>query len=100
MASFRTEVSHQLGKEPATDRLKTFLDQVGERYKDQVSHLDGEWNDNVLTFALTTFGFKIDGVLTVEEEVATLEGKLPFAALAFRGKIEGGIAKEFERALR
>ena len=99
MASFHTEVPHKIGKEQATQKLKAFLDQVAERYKDQVSHLDGEWNENILTFSLTTYGFKIDGTLTVEEEVATLDGKLPFAALAFRGKIEGGIAKELERAL-
>jgi len=99
MPSFSTEVPHEIGKEQATERLKSFLDQVSERYKGQVSHLGGDWNDNVLTFSLTTFGFKIDGTLTVEEEKASLEGQLPFAALAFRGKIEGGIAKELQKAL-
>ena len=72
--------------------MRAFLDQVRERYKDQVSELSGDWNDNVLTFGLTTFGFKISGTLTVEEEVAKLDGQLPFPAMAFRGKIEGGIA--------
>lgn len=99
MPEFNTEISHGLGKEQATEKLKTFLDKVSEKYKDQVSELEGEWADNVLNFALTTFGFKIDGVLTVEEDVARLSGKLPFAAAMFKGKIESSIASELEKAL-
>lgn len=99
MPSFKTEVPHQLGKEQAVEKLRTFLDGVAEKYKDQVSKLDGNWSDNVLDFSLTTFGFAIKGKLTVEDEVAQLDGTLPFAALAFRGKIEKGIASELARAL-
>ena len=99
MPEFRTEIAHELGKEQATEKLKSFLDRVSERYKDQVSELTGDWTDNVLKFALTTFGFKIDGVLTVDEDVARLEGKLPFAAAMFKGKIESSIASELKKAL-
>lgn len=99
MPSFNTEVAHQLGKEKAVERLSSFLDSVAEKYKDQVSKMDGTWSDNVLDFSLTTFGFTITGKLTVEDEVARLDGKLPFAAVAFRGKIEKGISTELERAL-
>ncbi|HJN12681.1 MAG: polyhydroxyalkanoic acid system family protein [Pirellulaceae bacterium] len=99
MPSFKTEVPHQLGKEKAIEKLSSFLDDVAEKYKDQVSKLDGDWSDNVLDFSLTTYGFSITGKLTVDEEVARLDGQLPFAAVAFRGKIEKGIASELERAL-
>jgi hypothetical protein len=99
MPEFRTEIAHELGQEQATEKLKSFLDRVSERYKDQVSELTGDWTDNVLKFALTTFGFTIDGVLTVEEDVARLEGKLPFAAAMFKGKIESSIASELKKAL-
>ncbi len=99
MPSFKTEVPHHLGKEQAVERLRSFLDGVAEKYKDQVSSLDGNWTDNILDFALTTFGFSVTGKLTVEEDVARLDGQLPFAAVAFRGKIEKGIASELERAL-
>ena len=99
MPEFSTEISHSLGKEEALARLKSFLDQVSERYKDQVSELKGEWNDNVLNFMLTTYGFTVDGQLTVEEDAARLHGKLPFAAAMFKGKIEGSIASELKKAL-
>ena len=99
MPSFGSEVAHQLGQEAAIACLKTFLDRVRERYQDQVSKLDGEWKDHVLTFSLTTYGFTIDGTLTVEENNVTLSGTLPFAAVAFRGKIEKSISNELEKAL-
>lgn len=99
MPSFTTEVPHTLGKEKAVEKLRSFLEGVVEKYKDQVSKMEGDWSDNVLDFALTTYGFSISGKLTVEEDVAKLDGQLPFAAVAFRGKIEKGIAGELERAL-
>jgi len=99
MPSFKTEVPHNLGKEQAVEKLQSFIDGVAAKYKDQVSKLDGNWTDNVLDFALTTFGFSITGKLTVDENVAKLDGQLPFAALAFRGKIEKGITEELEKAL-
>ncbi len=99
MPGFRTEVPHPLSKDDATEKLKVFLDQVRERYKDQVSAIEGDWADNKLDFSLTTFGFTIKGLLTVEDKNAVLEGQLPFAALAFKGKIEQGIKSELEKAL-
>jgi hypothetical protein len=99
MPSFSTEVDHTLGQEQATERLKGFVTQVGERYKDQVSQMDGEWIENVLKFALTTYGFNISGALTVEEKRVLLKGDLPFAAMMFRGKIEQSIADELRKAL-
>lgn len=99
MPGFSTEVAHQLGRQEATERLKGFLDKVQEKYKDQVKNLEGEWEEHILTFSFRTFGFNISGKLTVEEELAKLEGKLPFAAVAFRGKIEKGIREQLEKTL-
>ena len=99
MPSFNAEVPHNLGKEVAIEKLHSFLTGVAEKYKDQVSKLDGQWSENILDFSLTTYGFSITGKLTVEEEVALLDGQLPFAAVAFRGKIQKGIASELARAL-
>ncbi len=99
MPAFRTEVPHGLGQEQATQRLMAFLEKVQEHYKDQVSAIDGAWEDNKLNFSLKTFGFTITGGLTVLESVAVLEGQLPFAAAPFKGKIQQGIQNELEKAL-
>ena len=99
MPKFNTEVNHPFSTEEAAERLKAFMDRIAERYGDRLSQLDGEWTENVLNFSLTTYGFKISGALTVEDKIVKLNGQLPFAAMAFRGKIEGGIAKELQRVL-
>jgi hypothetical protein len=99
MPSFSTEVEHQLGQEEATKRLTKLIEQVRQQYSDFVTELNGEWAENVLTFSLKTYGFKIDGTLTVDDQLARLSGNLPFAALAFRGKIEQSIVGELRREL-
>lgn len=99
MPSFNTEVEHQLGQDQATKRLQGLLDQVRQQYSQFVTRLDSHWVDNVLTFSLETYGFKIEGNLTVEDELVRLSGKLPLAAVAFRGKIEQSIVGELRRKL-
>jgi hypothetical protein len=99
MPAFQVNVPHNLGQEEALGRLKVFLEKVAERYKDQISKLEGNWVDNVLTFAMTTYGFAISGKLTVDDSAAHIEGQLPFAAFAFKGKIEKTIADEIAKRL-
>lgn len=99
MPSFNTEVPHSLGRDEAREKLKNFLDNVAKLYKDQVSNLEGNWNENELNFSFTSYGFAIKGDLTVEEDKARIKGQLPFAAAPFRGKIEQSIAGELKKAL-
>jgi hypothetical protein len=60
---------------------------------------EGKWEDNVLTFALTTYGFTISGTITVEDSEVKLQGQLPFAALPFKGKIEQSFAAALQKKL-
>ena len=99
MPGFTTEVPHNLGQQAAIEKLRGFAARVQEKYKDQVSSMTGDWNDNIINYAMTTYGFTISGVLTVEEQLAKLEAQLPFAALAFKGKIEQSFAGEIKKAL-
>lgn len=99
MPEFCTEVRHDLGAPEATDRLTRFVEQVRSQYQEQVSQVDGQWQDHVLTFSITTYGFTIDGTLAVHDDRAEVRGTLPFAALPFRGKIEQSIASELRREL-
>ncbi len=99
MPGFVTEVPHQLGQAGAVEKLRGFLDQVKQRYPKEISDIEGSWSENVLSYALTTFGIKIDGTLTVEEESIRMEGKLPFAAMMFKGKISESIRVALEKAV-
>jgi len=100
MPKINIDIPHNHGQDASLEKLKTFLDRVKQKYADKVSALDGEWNANVLNFALTTFGITIKGTLTVEETVAKFVGDIPFAAMMFKGQIEKGIREELEKCLR
>jgi hypothetical protein len=99
MPGFETEVPHELGQDAALVKLKGFLDQVKERFAKEISDVEGTWSDNVLSYELTTYGIKIDGTLTVEEDLVKMQGNLPFAAMIFKGKISDSIRAALEKAI-
>lgn len=99
MPAFQVEVTHTLTRDEAITRLRSFVERVREHYKDQVSSVEGSWVENLLDFSITSYGFSISGKLTVEDQLAKLAGQIPFAALAFRGKIEKSFASELKKAL-
>jgi hypothetical protein len=94
------EVPHTLGKEAAIAHLQSLMDKMQEHYKDQVKDIQQSWDDDKLNFSFKTFGMTITGVLTVYDDKVILDGKLPIAAMVFRGQIEGGIRQELERQLQ
>lgn len=99
MPAFHTEVPNPLSQEDAIARLKDFMVNIAGKYKDQIKDMSSTWTDNRLDFSFTSLGFRIAGVMTVEEDKVTVGGDLPFAAAMFRGKIENDIAKELKNAL-
>ncbi len=99
MPNFNIAVPHQLGQQEAAGKLKGFLEQVRSRYQSQVSDLEENWNGNTLSFGFKTYGFNIKGNVIVEEQQVELDGNLPFAAVAFKGKIEQSIRDELEKVL-
>ena len=99
MPGMNVEVGHAMGRQAAVERLKSLMDHIQARYKDQVKDIQQSWDDNKLNFSFKTFGLTITGTLTVEDDKATLEGKLPIAAMAFRGQIENSIREELIKQL-
>ncbi|MCA9270716.1 MAG: polyhydroxyalkanoic acid system family protein [Planctomycetales bacterium] len=99
MPKFSTAVPHPLGKQAARLALEGLLSRVSEKFAQQVSSLEQSWTGDTLTFALTTYGFKISGNVVVEDSEVRLDGDLPFAAAMFKGKIESSIKTEIEKAL-
>jgi len=100
MPSFNSEIPHELGKEQAIGRLKKFTELIRAKFKDQVSNFEESWSEeNTLDFSFKSFGFKLGGKITVEEELVKLDGDLPFAALAFKGKIEKEFREQLSKAL-
>ena len=99
MPGFNIEVPHQLSQEDAAERLKGFLDKIRERYQSQVKDLEESWDGNTLNYSFKTYGFKIQGEVKVEPESVTMQGDIPLAAVAFKGKITQSIKDELEKIL-
>lgn len=99
MPGMHVEVEHTMGKDAAVEKLKSLMDHIQAHYQGQVKDIQQSWEGNVLNFSFKTFGMTISGTLTVDDDKATLEGKLPIAAMAFRGQIENGIREELVKQL-
>lgn len=99
MPAFQVRVPHPLGKQGAIDKMKRVLSAKLAERKEQVNQMEGTWNDNVLSFALKTYGISITGTMTVEEDAVQIDGSLPFAMMAFKGKVEQTFAGELEKML-
>lgn len=99
MPALKMTFPHQLGRQTAQERLQTRLEKLLDRYGAQVSNLRQSWTDNVLNFGFTTYGFAIQGNVTVEENEVRLDGQIPFAAMMFKGKIEQSLREQMTKVL-
>lgn len=99
MPGFKIDVPHQLGQDEATQRLKGFFEKVRQKYQSQVTDLEETWTENELAYSFKTYGFAIKGTGTVEPATVLFQGDLPFAAIAFKGKIEQSIREELVKEL-
>jgi hypothetical protein len=99
MPALKLSFSHQLGQEEAIARLTSLLARVKQKYQDQVSDLQESWNDNVLTFGFSTYGFKVSGNVSVLPDQVQLDGQIPIAAMIFKGRIENALRDELAKVL-
>jgi hypothetical protein len=99
MPSLKLSFPHQLGQEEAVARLKSLLTKVKDKYQDQVSDLQESWNDNTLSFSFRTYGFNVNGDVVVQPSEVQLDGQIPFAAMMFKGKIEGALRDQLAKEL-
>lgn len=99
MPGFSKQIAHACSREEALARLKDFVAGVKRKYGDLASEVSGEWAENVLDFNVLAMGIRIQGTLAVEEFLAFIEVKYPFAAAVFAGRIEETITRELQQTL-
>lgn len=95
MPKLSLEIPHQLGRDEATQRLKTQLEQA----KGMVNDLHEEWQDHTLTFAFQVMGVKVGGNMAVEDSVVRVHVDLPLAAAMIKGVIEQRVRQELGKIL-
>jgi len=92
-------VPHELDQEEATSRLKHGVGHIREAYEEHVSDLAETWDGNVLTYRFKTYGFTIEGKVTVEPSEVKLDASLPLVATMFKGTIEQQIRDRLNKLL-
>ena len=99
MPKISLTVPHALGQEKATDRLKTLIEHMRSSQQGRMGEVQESWEGNVLKFAFSTFGMKMQGETAVNAADVHMDLEIPFAAMMFKGKIEGEMREQLERIL-
>jgi Putative polyhydroxyalkanoic acid system protein (PHA_gran_rgn) len=99
MPGFKQQISHAHVQALAVERLKNFAEVVKEKYANIATQSESNWQENTLTFFVVAMGLRIDGQLIVQDYLAVVEVKYPFAAALFAGRIEETITSHLREAL-
>jgi hypothetical protein len=100
MPNFNVSVDHDSQREEVVSRLQGFSDRIRENMPVDISDIEETWDEKGnLTFAFSALGFKVSGVLEACDKKVAVNGKLPFAALPFRGAIETQISEKISEAI-
>ncbi|MBP3556603.1 MAG: polyhydroxyalkanoic acid system family protein [Thermoguttaceae bacterium] len=100
MPNLTKNYPHSLGKEEAARRIKERI--ASEKInKANVASVSKEvWNDPYnLDFAMTLFGYRVDGTLKIEESDVVVNLNLPFVAMMVKGMIESQMQEQMETML-
>lgn len=99
MSKLSMRVPHRLPQKEALERIQSLLKELKQQFADKFSDLHEEWEENVGKFSLSIMRFSVSGTLTVKPSEVELIGKLPFAAIFFKGKIESIIRERIDALL-
>jgi hypothetical protein len=100
MPSIKMSVPHNLLRETALERLRNMTEQIKKQYGNMVQDLNESWTGNTGAFSFRVMGFDISGNVHVEDREVNLDGQIPFAALAFKGRIESVLREKMTELLQ
>jgi hypothetical protein len=100
MPSIKMSVPHNLSREEALERLKNMTEQIKKQYGNMVQNLSESWTGNTGAFSFRVMGFDVSGNVHVEDREVNVEGQIPLAALAFKGRIESVLRDKMTELLR
>jgi Putative polyhydroxyalkanoic acid system protein (PHA_gran_rgn) len=99
VADLNISVPHNLPQGEVLRRLQWFIANARTEYANRVQSFQESWNGNTGILRVTGMGHHVEGTITVNPSDVTVQGRLPFAALMIRGRIETGIREQLGRLL-
>ena len=90
----RVAVPHHTTKDMARSRVEQKVGQLLGQFGDKADELEHEWNGDTLTFGGKARGMSVRGTLEVTGAEVIVDGKLPFLAKPFEGRIREALERE------
>ena len=97
----RIEYQHKLTSEEAYRRISHLLSDLQRKYADKISDPQTRWNSEHtrMDYSMKIMGFSAEGQVTLQNGRVSLEGKIPFMAKMFSGKIEKMVREQLDDLL-
>jgi len=97
----RIDYQHNLTQEEAYRRINNLLTDLQKQYVDKIRNPRTSWNPEHtrMGYSMEIMGFGTKGEVTLQDGQISLEGKLPFMAKMFSGKIEEMVRKQLDNLL-
>jgi Putative polyhydroxyalkanoic acid system protein (PHA_gran_rgn) len=92
-------VPHELGQAGAQTRVVGLITDVLAKYGSQLSDVHQEWNGNTCNLGWKSMGMGMTAVLVVNDADVSVDGTMPMAFMAFKGKMEGIVRDRLTAAL-
>lgn len=99
MPKLAVVVPHHLAPDEALGRIKCLLGDLRDEHQGQFSDLRERWTEHRGDFSAKAMGFNLSGRIDVLPREVAVTGDLPFAAMPFKGRLEGLVRDRLERLL-
>lgn len=92
-------VPHELGQSTAQTRVANLVTDVRAKYGGQLTDVREEWNGNTCELGWKSMGMGMTATLVVNDADVMVDGTMPMAFMAFKGKMEGIVRDRLTQAL-
>ena len=94
----RIDYQHNLAREEAYRRINNLLTDLQRQYAGRISNLLTSWNPKHtrMDYSMEIMGASTNGQVNLKKGKVSLEGKIPFMARMFSGKIEEMVRKQLD----
>ena|SRR3989344_7026669 len=94
----KIDYNHNLTQDEAYTRINNLLGELKKKHSEEISNPQMSWNSQhtIMDYSVKIKGFSSSGQITLKEGQVSLEGKLPFAAKIFSGKIERMVREKLD----
>lgn len=87
-------VPHNTTRENARRKVDQKLAQLLRQFGDKADEVDHDWSGDTLTFSGKARGMSVRGTLDITDAEVIVDGKLPFLAKPFEGRIREALERE------